>query len=280
MITQIPFLDFGGEGPLLHFAHANAYPPACYRQFIRPFLPHFHTLAIKHRPLWPGSSPDEFDSWQLIADDLIRFFDQENLRGVIGVGHSLGAVATMYAAVARPELFRALVLVEPVFLTPQILQLAAAHPEKMAKQPFVLRAQNRRSRWPSRQAAFDRFRGKQVFERWSDEALWDYVNGGVHEDETGEFVLTYPREWESRIYGRPPLTVWEKLPQVTQPMLGLRAANSDTIFPEAWQLWQELQPDATFVEVPELGHMLPMERPSTVAQIILDWLEERLKNED
>ncbi|MFO7678443.1 MAG: alpha/beta hydrolase, partial [Chloroflexota bacterium] len=209
----------------------------------------------------------------VITDDLIRFFEQEKLRGVVGVGHSLGAVATMTAAVQRPELFRALVLVEPVFLPPQILQLAAAYPEEAAKRPFVLRALNRRDRWQSRQAAFDRFREKVVFDRWSDEALWDYVNFGTHEED-GEVVLSYPREWEGRIYARPPQAVWEHLPQVTQPTLALRAAESDTIFPEAWQLWQAVQPDAAFVELPDVGHMLPMERPLLVAETILHWLKE------
>lgn len=272
-MNPIPFLDFGGDGPLLHFAHANAYPPGCYRQFLAPFLADYHVLAVRHRPLWPGSRPEELTGWQVITDDLIRFCEQENLRGVVGVGHSLGAVATMTAAVQRPELFRALALVEPVFLPPQILQLAAAYPEEAAKRPFVLRALNRRDRWESRQAAFDRFRKKAVFDRWSDEALWDYVNYGTHEED-GAVVLSYPREWEGRIYARPPQAVWEHLPQVRQPTLALRAAESDTIFPEAWQLWQAVQPDAAFVEMPEVGHMMPMERPLLVAETILNWLKE------
>ena len=155
--------------------------------------------------------------------------------------------------------------------------MAAAYPDKAAEQPFVLWALNRRNRWESWQAAFDRFREKSVFERWSDEALWDYVNNGTHEED-GEFVLTYPREWESRVYGKPPLSVWERIPQITQPTLALRATETDTLHPEPWQLWQELQPAATFVEMEGVGHMLTMERPLLVAETIQDWLEkERLE---
>jgi pimeloyl-ACP methyl ester carboxylesterase len=86
-------------------------------------------------------------------------------------------------------------------------------------------------------------------------------------------VLTYPREWESRVYGKPPLSVWERLPQITQPTLALRATETDTLFPEPWQLWQALQPAATFVEVEDVGHMLPMERPLQAAQTIQEWLK-------
>jgi pimeloyl-ACP methyl ester carboxylesterase len=196
------------------------------------------------------------------------------------MGHSLGAVATMYAAMQRPERFRAIVLIEPVFLPPQILQMAAAFPDKAAEQPFVLRALNRRNRWDSRQAAFDRFREKAIFARWSDEALWDYVNNGIHE-ENGDFVLTYPREWESRVYARPPLAVWDRIPQITVPTLAIRATETDTLFPDPWQLWQELQPAATFIEMEDVGHMLPMERPLRVAETIQHWLkEEGLKIKD
>jgi pimeloyl-ACP methyl ester carboxylesterase len=37
-------------------------------------------------------------------------------------------------------------------------------------------------------------------------------------------------------------------------------------------MWQELQPDATFLEIPEAGHMLPLERPQMLAEAILDFL--------
>ncbi|MCZ7673381.1 MAG: alpha/beta hydrolase [Chloroflexi bacterium] len=60
---------------------------------------------------------------------------------------------------------------------------------------------------------------------------------------------------------------------MTQPTLAIRAAQSDTIFPEAWQLWQEVQPEATFVELADVGHMLPMEPPLLTAEIILNWLK-------
>jgi pimeloyl-ACP methyl ester carboxylesterase len=213
------------------------------------------------------------DDWHLIADDLIHLFDKHGWEQVIGMGHSLGAVATMYAAVKRPSLFRALVLIDPVFLLPEILRLAATYPERANDLPLVQGAQRRRTRWPSRQAAFDRFRSKAIFARWSDEALWDYVNHALRE-EGDEVVLAFPADWEARIYAIPPQAVWETLPQIIQPTLALRAADSDTIYPAAWQLWQQKQPQATFIEIENVGHMLTMERPLPVAETILNWLQE------
>ncbi len=274
MADNIPFDDFGGSGPPLHFAHANAYPPGSYRQFLAPFLGRFSVRAAHHRPLWPGSDPADLQGdWHLIADDLSRFLAQQGWLGVVGMGHSLGAVATMYAAAQRPFLFRAIILLDPVFLPPDILAAAAANQDRAHEFPMVAGALRRRNHWPDCQSAFARFRRKAVFNRWSDEALWDYVNVALQPEGDG-FRLAYPREWEARFYATPPQAVWETLPQVQTPTLAIRAAESDTIFPPAWALWQEKQPNATFIEVADVGHMLTMERPLTVAQIILDWLDE------
>lgn len=272
MLNTIPFHDFGGDGPLLHFAHPNAYTPTTFKQFIRPFTEQYQVTAVYHRPLWPGSHPDELTSWDVVTDDLIRAFDEQGWQQVIGVGHSLGAVATAFAAVRRPDLFRALVLIEPVFLPRPILEMAKAHPDQATEMPFVKVARKRRNHWPSRQAAFDHLRPKKAFTRWPDESLWDYVNESLHEVDNG-VVLTYPRKWEARFYSMPPLTVWDTIPHLTHPTLAIRAAHSDTLFPEAWALWQELQPAAHFVELADVGHMLTLERPLLTAQTILDFLK-------
>jgi pimeloyl-ACP methyl ester carboxylesterase len=274
----IPFEDFGGSTeqnkPVLHFAHPNAYAPACFRQFLSPFFADYRVLAVKHRPLWPESQPEALRSWRQISDDLLRFFEQQQLRNVIGVGHSLGAVATLYAAQERPELFSALVLIEPIFLPPVVLEALTAEPALMESFPLLQTTRVRRQAWPSRQVAFEHFRAKGAFQRWSDEALWDFINHGLREDgERGGVRLAFSREWETRFYARPPLDVWEVLPQVSLPTLAIRGVDSDSLFPEAWGLWQTLQPQTTFVEMGDAGHMVTMEGPGGVAELVLNFLQ-------
>lgn len=280
---MIPYDDFGGHGPVLHFSHPNAYTPRCFRRFLMPFTAHYHVMAAHHRALWylspgaPDVAPaDAFDDWNLIADDLLRFLDQQRLEGIIGVGHSLGAVATMKAALREPQRFRALVLIEPVFLPPAVLDAARAHPQAAAERPFVLAARRRRDRWPDRQAAFDRYREKRVFANFPDETLWDYVNEGLHDDATtGEVVLSFPRAWEAAFYAHPPLDVWDEIPRLSLPTLAVRGAASDTLFPDAWALWQTLQPSAAFLEMSDAGHMLTLEAPDGAAAVVLHWLEDQ-----
>lgn len=282
---MIPYDDFGGDGPILHFSHPNAYTPRTFRQFLTPLTKHFHVIAAHHRPLWyraPGYTgddrPEAFieSDWDAMGDDLLRFFDEQNLDRVIGVGHSLGAVATMLAARKAPHRFPAIVLIEPVFLPPAILDYARDNPKLAEERPVFQSAMRRRDRWPNRQDAFDHLRPKAVFDRWSDAALWDFVNTGLDDDPaTGEVVLSFPKTWESRFYTRLPLNVWEALREVDVPILAIRAAESDTLFPEAWAYWQTIQPATTFVEVDQTGHMLTMEAPGDVAAIVDHWLQDR-----
>lgn len=276
----IPYTDFGGHGPTLHFSHPNAYTPRSFGPFIAPLAAHYRVLAAHHRPLWylAGGAAERPEAviewtWDALAGDLLRFLDEQGLEQVIAVGHSLGAVATMIAARRQPQRFRALALIEPVFLPPPILELARANPQATAEQPLVLAARRRRDRWPSRADAFARFRDKPVFAGWSDAALWAYVNHGLHDDPTtGEVALSFPREWEAWIYSRPPTNVWDELPGLSVPTLAVRGAQSDTLSADAWALWQTLQPAATFVEMDGVGHMLTAEAPEAVAGVVLGWL--------
>jgi pimeloyl-ACP methyl ester carboxylesterase len=272
MPDPIPFEDFGGRGPILHFAHPNAYPPACFKAMLEPLTETYHVVAMRQRPLWSDSEPLDIADWQIFASDLGQFLSQQGYEQVVGVGHSLGAVATMKAAYEHPQLFRTLVLIEPVFLEPQILELLAQNPGIMEGRPLVQQARRRRNSWPDRQTAFDHFRAKSVFERWPDDALWAYVKGGLQETASGDLALTFSREWEAQIYNSSPGPVWEEIPRVSQPTLAIRAAESDTLSLRAWQLWQELQPSAAFVEIPNAGHMVPMERPYQVLKVINDFL--------
>jgi pimeloyl-ACP methyl ester carboxylesterase len=275
--ATIPFDDFEGQGTLLlHFAHANGFTPGAYGQLLSGLSNTFRVLAMRQRPLWPGSRPQDAGSAQLLVDDLVRFLDQEQLEGVIGAGHSMGAVLTMLAARQRPQLFRALVLIEPVFLLPALVQALNADPPLIPwdEIPVVKAALNRRQRWAEFDEAFAHFRSKPVFAGWSDDALWDYVRHGLQHGRSGNVEMVYTAAWEAHVYTLMLMDVWQHLAEVKLPVLAVRAAQSDTLVPEAWALWRRLQPDATFVEVPATTHLLTMEEPELLAGLIRRFVAE------
>lgn len=154
-----------------------------------------------------------------------------------------------------------------------LARLAAGGQDASARLPLVQGALQRRDHSPGPAPRPSPICGpSRFFSRFSDAALWDYVAAGTIPVEPGDrgdrgdrgppatqapgVTLTCPREWEARIYATPPLDVWEVLAGLTVPTLGLRGADTDTLLPEAWALWQGLQPRARFGELPGLGHLL------------------------
>ncbi|MBV7334936.1 alpha/beta hydrolase [Chloroflexi bacterium TSY] len=291
---QIPYHALNGahgsdeNKPLLHFAHANGYPPMCYRQLLEPLLDYYRVIAIEHRPLWSGAKQEDLKSWHTIADDLIAFLDLQGAKKIVGIGHSLGAIATLMAAVKRPTLFSHLVLIEPVLLPERMLFWLGLMPLwlRMRIIPMVPMALKRKDRWENKEAVFHSYRTKRVFARLSDEALWDFIDYGIRpvqngvrrreatsgeEAMQGEVELVYPKAWEAHIYATIP-QIWQPVRKLTQPTLGIRGEESNTILPRSWQKWKQLQPRATFVQVQKTGHLVPLEEPTLLAETILEWL--------
>lgn len=256
----IPFVDFGGNGKVIHLAHANGFPTESYQLLAKQLSKTHHVIGMESRPLWKNSEWKSFHSWETAADDLIRFLDEMQLKGIIGAGHSFGAVATIIAANKRPDLFSKLVLIEPVILPKWIYGLSAIAPYWFLKQmnPVAKKAAKRTDVWDNRQIAFNQFREKKVFSKMSDEALWDYVNAGTELTKDGKFKLRYSKEWETRVY----LTVsnpWNELTKLTVPFIVFRGETSDTITSKVWQELKLLKTKDTFIEMHDCGHLVPFE---------------------
>ncbi|MCJ7531143.1 MAG: alpha/beta hydrolase [Anaerolineales bacterium] len=120
---QIPCDDFGGDGPALHFTHANGYPPRAYAPLLQRMTAHYHVFAMHLKPLWSQSSPATLHDWQPFADDLLQFLQQRQQWGLIGVGHSIGGATILRVALRAPDLFRAVILLDPVILPLNVVHL-------------------------------------------------------------------------------------------------------------------------------------------------------------
>ena len=95
----------GSTKPLIHLAHANGFPPSTYQKALQPLLAHYHVISFTVRPMWGDTPPEWLKHWSQMADDLLEGLKGMGAQKVIGLGHSLGGVLTLYAAVKQPELF-------------------------------------------------------------------------------------------------------------------------------------------------------------------------------
>lgn len=226
----------------------------------------------------PGLDADEpppvGDPWRAYAARI-----GETVSGrppVVGVGHSLGAVATLYAAAAAPARFRALVLVEPVFVPPVGIFLGRWAPWAVpGRSAFLGAAARRRARFPDEATVLATYRDKRLFRGLDDEGLRDCVSAMFRRDEFGDGVLLrLPLAWELAVFSSYP-PVWGALARLprTLPVVGIRGAETTTLRPEAWRRWRRLRPQHRLVELGGLGHLAPLEAPDRVADAALDALD-------
>lgn len=272
--SGIPYLDWGGQGQVLHLAHANGFPPGTYGAFVAHLTPRFRVLGMECRALWGAKDPRQFHHWREMGEDLARFLTEMGLTGIVAVGHSLGAVASLYAALEHPALIRTLVLIDPVILPPWFFLLGPALALLGLSRSAQLAAQARRRRveWPSRQGMLRAYRSAPVFARWQEPFLRDYVESGTVDGPEGAIRLRYPRQWEARIFETPPVDVWWAMHGLRQtPLLVIRGRHSQTYRKDTMRLMRWLLPQARFLEMEGADHFVPMCKPQQTAAALVDF---------
>lgn len=288
---MIPAVQFEGAGPVIHFLHANGYPPESYRSFLSQFSPTYHVIASYLRPMWPGSDPDEVKDWTLFQDDLLQALRNPGQLGVdpgqlesrdgkiIGMGHSIGGTVTLMAALEKPEWFRALVLIEPVIFPPGLgLAFRLLNMVGLMKylHPLMRRTLKRRRVFKSEGAMFENYREKGVFRRIPDCVLQDYVEGISRPRPDGNVELAYPPSWEAKIYetgGLVDPVIWRTLHDLEMPVLLIRGEETDTLRMRAVRMMSRLLPDMRIVNMPRTGHLIPLEAPGRVYEQVCSFLE-------
>ncbi|MCX6064260.1 MAG: alpha/beta hydrolase [Chloroflexi bacterium] len=275
---MIPYTDFGGVGPELHFLHANGYPPACYLPLMELLKNRFHVSAMHLRPLWPGARPEEIGAWHPLTDDLLFFLNEQKLGPVIGIGHSLGAIVTLRAALRQPERFRALVLIDPVLFPPRFIatfNLAKVLGFASRLHPLIAGALKRRRTFDSLEQLYRGYRRRHIFRFFSDENLQTYVNGLSKPRADGAFELAYSPEWEARIYYTGvwrDMDLWWGLPKLKVPTLIIRGAETDTFLAQTAHRVEKVRPETKIVSLEKSTHLVPLEKPQETLDTIVSFL--------
>jgi pimeloyl-ACP methyl ester carboxylesterase len=277
--APIPFLDFSGTGSALVFLHANGFPPACYRDLLTRLAGKYRVVAMNQRPLWPDSQPRDIRDWRPFSAELIRFLDQiGQTQPATVIGHSLGGIAALRAALIEPDRFRALILLDPVLLPPGIIvawnivrALGLAH----YAHPLIPTTLNRRQSFDDLENLFKSYRRYPVFKYMDDKALRIYIEGIVEPSENGGYTLRYSAEWESRVYYTSiwrDLELWRGLKKLKTPTLIVRGAETDTFFESTARRVQKINPAVRVETLEGATHLVPLERPAEVASQITNFL--------
>ena len=265
---NLSYLDSGGDKPTLHFYHANGFPISVYLPFLSMLTDNFRVIGMGLRG--QDAQTEGSVSWHHAADDLIDFLSKKQLGSVTGVGHSIGAVATLFAAAKNPNLFRKIILIDPVLLPLRYIFAIALLKCIGRKDLFFLakRARNRKNGWKDRHEAYEYFKTKGLFKNFQDGLLRSYITYGLKPMSNGSMELLCPPEAEARIFENYPLDVWLWPKKICVPSLIIRGKYSDVLSKNEVKKFCTKCNTASAHTLKNAGHLAPMEKPEEIARII------------
>lgn len=268
---EVALLDFGGDGPLALFHHANGFCKGVLALLADRLRDRFRIVAMDargHGDSGTPAGPDPF-AWKHFADDVsavaLRLPDQLGSGPVsLGLGHSFGGTSMLLGARAHPERFGRLVLVDPVVPPPPGV-LPPGREEHVAG--MVDRARKRRADWPSREEARTWWQEREFFADWDPRALELYLQDGLRQAADGGVELKCSPEVEAAVFARgegvdvPAAAVGHPV-----PALFLWAERGN--FPRAGYEALVARMQRGRVETVKAGHLAPMEAPEIVAEAV------------
>ncbi len=271
-ISFLEWDDGTGKAPL-HFAHANGFNGATYKQLLGPLADQFHIRAWDargHGHTTLPADPAKHRNWYVYRDDLIAMaedFHAATGRKVILMGHSMGGAASVMAASERPDLVRGLVLIDPVMTPPMFRYMMALWRltgRKGGPMSLADGAERRRAVFESRDTAVERYFGRGAFRTWPRAFLADYIEGGTRIREDGQAELLCAPAWEAANFRAHGHNINRAVAKLSVPFALLYAAEGSTCRAPFPTLMRARDRKAHVAEVPGSTHFLPMEFPDVV----------------
>ena len=185
------------------------------------------------------------------------------------VGSSLGGVIGAALAGERPGTFGRVVMLDPPVLPDaRTGRLLGIPPLMEGGNVIAEQARRRRSHWPSRATAAAAWREKATFARWSERAFARYLECGLRDCEDGGVALACRPEVEAAIFEKTgSIDLFQYAARIDVPVHIVRARGG-RFPPGVYESLAAQMPQAR-VSVMDGGHLLPMEVPSTVAELLL-----------
>ncbi len=266
--SELPYLYYHGRGRVVVMLHATGFLPWLWH-------PIAIALAGDYRLITPyfcdyrESDPASGLSWMKLAEDLCQMCERLNIASPVMVGHSMGATVITIAEATHSLGAAGMILIEPIFLPQEHYQRHI----RVEEHPLAGKSIRRRNFWHDSSAAKTYLRAKEMFKNWDEEFLDLYIQHGMVEQTTGGLRLTCSPEKETSLFmGEMKYNPWPLLPKISCPTLVLEGAKSVNRHLIDLKAAAAEMPHGSYRLVADAGHLIPMEKPKEIIQIITDFL--------
>lgn len=256
----------------VHFLHGNGFS-ALTLSGVAAGLPDDWPLWLTDVPGHGGSQQPKhrMPDWPAMALSVAQALRQ-NLAGqgpAIGIGHSMGGVITLLAAARQPQLFKRIILLDPVLFSPELIlgQQVMRVTGAWKRSALVRSVSNRRQRWPSAADMLQDLQQKTLYRHWQTEVLQAFVDSGSF-DCQGERQLSCDPRWEGAIFGSYPRGLWHAVRHVKVPVDILVADNSYGFIRKSARRAARVNDHIRWQRFGH-SHCFPMEQPAETSERIL-----------
>lgn len=269
--SEIQYLHYKGNGPVLVMLHATGFTPWLWHPLARELSKDFNIYApyfCDHR----YAEPEEGGlSWEILAEDLYQFCTKLDLHNPYVIGHSMGATVITLCAANHKVTPGGLILIEPIFLPEGIYQADLT----VEQHPLASKSIKRKNRWDSPQDAKDYLKSKKLFKEWDSEMIELYIKHGMSCTDSENLQLSCsPRREASLFMGSLARNPWPLLSEISCPVLVVEGETSDNRNYIDLKKVASSFSSGTYAEVQGAGHLVPMEKPADVVEIIKNFFIE------
>lgn len=255
---------------LIHFAHGNGFPSLCYKQLLDQLESRFDYCFIDrigHNPAYPVS-----ENWHNLVTEVIDSIQRQANQPVIAVGHSLGGVLSLLAAIEQPQLFKAVILLDSPLIGPvksSMVRLAKALGIIDRVTP-AFRTRGRREYWQNHEQLWSYLKTRDLFKGFSDECLDDYIQYGLELREDG-YYLRFDRHIEYQIYRTIPHVIPNYQGKLQTPAALIYGDKSSVVDRMDVRYMRNRFNIKSFKT--RGTHLFPMEHPNAVGKQVIDVID-------
>ncbi len=266
--TSIEYLQYNGDGPTIMMLHATGFLPWLWHPIARKLAGEYRIIApyfCDHRYAEPE---DGGLSWMILAEDLCRFCEALDIGNPSLVGHSMGATVMAIANAVHGSPADRMVIIEPIFLPRDFYSVKIGVDEH----PLASKSIKRRNNWENRKAAKEYLRTRALFKNWDEEMLDLYISHGmVDTPAEGLTLACSPRREASLFMGGMQYDPWPLLPKLSCPVLVVEGEESENRQFIDLKKAASLMPRGEYASVPGAGHLIPMEKPAQVTDMVREF---------
>lgn len=254
--------------PTIQFAHANGFPAETYSYFFEQFPDY----DFEYVPVMGHGKYGVAPNWKPLGHELIEHIEAHKKTPVVGIGHSMGGAATMYAAYWKPHLFKKIIFIDPP-LFPTHKRLGFDLMKKLGTLDKVGpsgRAKTRKTDFDSYEAAFEYFKPKRLFKNFHERCFEDYVKHGLKSTEDGKMTLRFSKEIEYQVFRN---TAYLKgKVKFKMPSYFIYSSKHEVLQPKDIEWLQKKYINTKFISF-DGGHLFPLEKPKVTADLIMKLIE-------